>query len=182
MAELVPPTSRVRESFVAAMAEFAAEGRGGAEDHTIIGAEIREHGATWSDPGAFERFVQALRDQAREEAPRPDGLVPSTTLWWVDGPQYLGRIAVRHRLTPQLQEIGGHIGYDVRPSVRRRGHATAMLRAVLPVARRLGIDRALLTCVAENVASRKVIEGNGGVPDGRSGQILYYWVPTGSGA
>jgi predicted acetyltransferase len=47
---------------------------------------------------------------------------------------------------------------------RRRGHATAMLRQALPIARGLGIDRALVTCDVDNVASRKVIERNGGVP------------------
>jgi predicted acetyltransferase len=61
--------------------------------------------------------------------------VPCTTLWWVDGPAHLGRIAIRHRLTPWLREVAGHIGYDVRPSARRRGHATAMLAAALPVPR-----------------------------------------------
>jgi predicted acetyltransferase len=182
MAELVAPTSRVRESFLAAMAEFTAEGRGGGSDHTMIGAEVREHGAIWASPDAFERFVQSVRAQAREDSPRPEGFVPSTTLWWVAGREYLGRIAIRHRLTPQLEERGGHIGYDVRPSARRRGHATAMLRAALPFARELGIDRALLTCEVPNVASRKVIESNGGVADGRSGQILYFWVPTAPGA
>src|SRR5690242_3199976 len=85
-------------------------------------------------------------------------------LWWVDGDEYLGRIAIRHRLTAQLRASGGHIGYDVRPSARRRGHATAMLRAALPVARALGVDSALVTCDAGNVASRRVIERNGGVP------------------
>jgi predicted acetyltransferase len=178
MADLVPPTSRVRESFIAALAEFVAEGRGGAGDSTMTGTAIREHGATLAAPDNFERYVQAVRDQALEETVRANGFVPSTTLWWVDGAEYLGRISIRHRLTPQLQEVGGHIGYDVRPTARGRGHATAMLRAALPVARSLGIERALLTCAAENVASRKVIENNGGVADGRSGQTLYYWVPA----
>jgi predicted acetyltransferase len=53
-----------------------------------------------------------------------------------------------------------------------------MLRAALPVARALGIDRALITCDADNVGSRKVIEHNGGVRiDERNGR-LRYWVPT----
>lgn len=65
----------------------------------------------------------------------------------------LGRLAIRHRLTLQLREVGGHIGYHVRPSARRYGHATAMGRAALPVARNLGIESALLTCDITNVAS-----------------------------
>lgn len=86
---------------------------------------------------------------------------------------------MRHELTPWLLEVGGHIGYDVRRSRRRQGHATRMLAAVLPEAARLGIDRALLTCDADNVASRRVIESNGGVLEDRRGEKLRYWVPTG---
>lgn len=178
MPRLVPPTTQVRASFVTAMIEFRAEGRGGPHDHTMVGSEMREHGERWSTPRGFQEFVVWLRAQALEESPRRPGHVPATTLWWVDGDQYLGRLAIRHRLTPALREIGGHIGYDVRPSARRRGHATAMLRDALPVARELGIDRALITCDTDNVASWKVIERNGGrLEDLRDG-VRRYWAPT----
>jgi predicted acetyltransferase len=176
--ELSRPTVRVIRSFLAAMAEFREEGRGGPADHTMVGDEIREFGRRWSVPNGFADYVDFLRSQALEESPRPDGYVPSTTLWWVDDEAYLGRIAIRHRLNPQLREVGGHIGYDVRPSARRRGHATAMLRDALPLARRLGIESALITCDVDNVASRKVIEGNGGVLEDQRGDKLRFWVPT----
>jgi predicted acetyltransferase len=179
MAQLSLPTVRVRRSFLAAMAEFRGEGRGSAADQTMIGDEIREFGqALSSAPDGFASYVQALLDQAREDSPRPDGYVPSTTMWWVQDKEYLGRIAVRHRLTPQLREVGGHIGYDVRPSARRRGHATAMLREALPIARSLGIESALVTCDVDNVASLKVIEHNGGVLEDQRGDKLRFWVPT----
>jgi predicted acetyltransferase len=177
--ELSPPTVRVRCSFLTAMTEFQREGRGSASDDSMIGNEIRGFGDSWSEPGEFARYVEWLRAKACEDTPRPEGYVPSTTLWWVDGDEYLGRIAVRHRLTPQLLEWGGHIGYDVRPSARRRGHATAMLRAALPVARDLGIESALVTCDVDNIASRRVIEHNGGVLDDQRGDKLRFWVPTG---
>ena len=86
------------------------------------------------DPRRIPRYVEWLLAQAREDSPRPEGYVPSTTLWWAEGDVYLGRIAIRHRLTPALSEVGGHIGYDVRCAARRRGHATDMLAAALPVA------------------------------------------------
>ncbi len=178
MPELVRPVGRVRVSFLAAMAEFRAEGRGGADDNTMIGNEIRAFGQRWSTPAGFEAYVQRLFAQALESTPRSRGFVPSTTLWWVDGKEYLGRIAIRHRLTPRLQRLGGHVGYDVRPTARRRGHATAMLRAALPVAHGLGIDPALITCDADNAGSRLVIERNGGVLEDRHGKTLRFWVPT----
>ncbi|GAA3399314.1 hypothetical protein GCM10020369_84730 [Cryptosporangium minutisporangium] len=119
-----------------------------------------------------------LIGQAREDSPRREGYVPATTLWWVQEGTYIGRIAVRHRLTPGLREMGGHLGYDVRPSARRRGHATEMLRAALPVAAGLGIAPTLVTCDVDSVASRKVIEHNGGVLEDQRGEKLRFWVPT----
>jgi predicted acetyltransferase len=96
----------------------------------------------------------------------------------VNGGEYLGRIAIRHRLTDGLREWGGHIGYIVRPSARQRGYATAMLAAALLLARGLGIDPALLTCDAGNIGSRKVIEANGGRLEDQRGVKLRYWVPA----
>jgi len=85
---------------------------------------------------------------------------------------------VSAHITDALRRVGGHIGYDIVPSARQRGHATAMVRAALPIAARMGIDPALVTCDIDNVASRKVIEGNGGrlwqAGDGK----LRFWLPT----
>jgi len=178
VAELSPPLVDVRESFLAAMAEFRAEGRGDPSDETMVGREIVEYASRWSTPEGFEAFVRELRLQALEGSPRPEGHVPSTTLWWVDGREYLGRIGIRHRLTAKLREVGGHIGYVVRPSARHLGHATAMLRCALPVARTLGIETALVTCDADNLGSRKVIEHNGGVLEDQRGGKLRFRVPT----
>lgn len=80
MPELSPPIVRVYRSFVAAMAEFRAEGRGSSGDDTIIGAELREFGRRWAVLEGFTEYVDWLRSQALEDSPRPDGYVPSTTL------------------------------------------------------------------------------------------------------
>jgi predicted acetyltransferase len=77
-----------------------------------------------------------------------------------------------------LREYGGHVGYEVRPTARRQGHATRMLREVLPHVRALGIESALLTCDEDNVASARVIVAAGGVLEDRRGVKLRYWVPT----
>jgi predicted acetyltransferase len=133
-------------------------------------------------PEGAERFVAWRLARSREDAPRPTGHVPCTFFWVVDDADpsyYLGSISVRHRLTPYLLEVGGHIGYSVRPTARRRGVATAALRAVLPEAARLGADPVLVTCDDDNVGSARVIEANGGVlEDVRAGKRRY-WVATG---
>ena len=178
MPQLIRPDPRVHWSFLTAMKEFQAEGRGGPGDTTMLGREIHGHAGRWEDPAEFASYVRWLRADAREESPRPAGHVPATTLWWADGDEYLGRLTIRHRLTPLLLMAGGHIGYDVRPSARRRGHATAMLAAARPVARGLGIDPVLITCHEDNVASRKVIEANGGVLEDNLGGMLRFWAST----
>jgi predicted acetyltransferase len=178
MPELVLPPVEVHQSFVRAIEEFVAEGRGAADDDTMIGAEIREWHPGWITSDVFDEFVTQLRRQAEENAPRPAGFVPCTSYWWVEGHDYLGRLAIRHRLTDTLLERGGHIGYDVRPAARRRGHATAMLAAARPLANALGIDPALVTCDTTNHASRKVIEANGGILEDQRDGKLRYWMPT----
>jgi len=131
-----------------------------------------------ADPAAFATFTKRLHDLALPETPRPEGKVPETTLWWVDGYEYLGRLSIRHELSDWLREFGGHIGYVVRPSSRRHDYAGAMLAASLPIACDLGIDPALLTCDAVNAGSRQVIESNGGVFEDQRKDMLRFWVPT----
>jgi len=178
MPQLVRPDPRLRASFAAAMDEFRSEGRGAGDDHSEIGHYLHDWQDAWSSDDAFRAFAEQVRAKRLEETPRPVGYVRSTELWWVDGDEFLGRVGIRHRLTPALLEVGGHIGYDVRLSARRRGHATAMLREALPVARELGIERALVTCDVDNIGSRTVIERNGGVlEDEREGK-LRFWVAT----
>ncbi|MBA3525004.1 MAG: GNAT family N-acetyltransferase [Geodermatophilaceae bacterium] len=180
MAGFVLPTVTLRDSFLAAMAEFAAEGRGAPDDHSGLGDDLRTWAEPWSTPAGFAVFVQELLDE--QVRPRRPGWVTATMLWWVEGAEFLGRLQIRHSLTNFLREAGGHVGYDVRPSARRRGHATAMLAAALPRAAVLGIPSALITCDVDNIASRRVIEGNGGVlEDEREGK-LRFWVPTGTSA
>jgi len=69
---------------------------------------------------------------------------------------------LRPELTPALEIQGGHIGYDVAPSVRRRGYGTQLLRLTLPRAREAGLSKVLLTVDSDNVASIRIIASNGG--------------------
>ena len=123
-------------------------------------------------------YVDGLLADTREGTARPDGYIPSTHLWWVEGTTYLGRVHIRHRLTPALRIVGGHIGYRVVPPHRRQGHATAMFAAALPIAAAIGIECALVTCDTDNVASKKVIERAGGLFEDEVDGKLRFWVPT----
>jgi predicted acetyltransferase len=179
MPRLEPPSVELHASFLEALDEFRAEGRLGPGDSTGLAHEAREGIPGLDDPNGFAVYVAGLRARALRETPRPPGFVPDTVLWFRDGATFIGRTSIRHELTEMLREVGGHIGYDVRPSLRRRGHATEMLRQALPIARQLGIDPVLVTCDVDNVGSRRVIEANGGrLEDERHGK-LRYWLHTG---
>jgi predicted acetyltransferase len=178
MPQLLQPSAALAESFRSAMADFVAEGRGGPQDDSALGRHLSGFAQQWHTPQGFERYLAKLRDEADVSVPPPENWVHSSTFWWAEGQEFLGSIRIRHESTPLLLETAGHIGYDVAPRVRRRGHGTAMLRAALPIAAGLGLERVLITCDTGNVGSRKVIEANGGVlEDERSGK-LRYWVRT----
>lgn len=81
------------------------------------------------------------------------GYVPNTVFWLVDDDKYIGTFDLRHRLTPNLEEIGGHIAYQIRPSAHRKGYGSKGLELCLEEARKMGITQALVTCDAENSAS-----------------------------
>lgn len=100
------------------------------------------------------------------------GLVPADYLVaCVPGPDVtshvVGRVSIRHTLTPVLHQIGGHVGYAVRPAYRGRGYATAMLRLAITRMAELGVDDVLVTCSDDNLGSAAVIERCGGVLEDR---------------
>jgi len=110
----------------------------------------------------FDAFLAKLAACERGEG-IPDGFVPHTTFWLVDdGGAVVAVSNLRHGLTDKLRVEGGHIGYGVRPSARRRGHATEILRRTLGEARALGIEEALVTCAKENTGSAATIRKCGG--------------------
>ena len=95
----------------------------------------------------------------------PEGWVRSAVLVGDVGGELVGRVGVRFEDDGEILTRNGHIGYGVRPAFRRRGYASEMLRQGLVVARAEGVERVLVTCDADNVASAAVIERAGGVED-----------------
>ncbi|MFI6434662.1 GNAT family N-acetyltransferase [Streptomyces sp. NPDC050759] len=175
MPQLTVPDVRFHASYLDAVREFT---EAGLDPAVLESGQLGLYEQAWREPAGFAAYVDMLR--AETKRPRRPDWVPMTNLWYVEGDTFLGRLSIRHRLTPHLLELGGHIGYVVRLGARRRGHATAMLAAALPVCRQLGIDRALITCDTDNTASRKVIEANGGEFEDRRGVKLRYWIRTGN--
>ncbi|ARZ63584.1 MULTISPECIES: GNAT family N-acetyltransferase [Bacillus cereus group] len=117
------------------------------------------------DPSNFPAMVQELLD-AHNGINLPESWVPDSTYWLVtDHNRIVGVVNIRHSLTEHLFNAGGHIGYGIRPSERRKGYATKLLALSLEKAKQLNITKALIVCDEVNTASEKTILHNGGLRD-----------------
>ncbi len=151
--------------------------------------EFLDTGDSMDGTGSLRRFedplgfIQKCTDYESPET-LPEGRVIATQFMLVrknDG-KVLGMLQVRHYLNEYLEKYGGHIGYSVRPSERRKGYAKQMLRIALPFCRELGLDKVLITCIDGNIGSEKTILANGGVyestvhePD-RNVDLKRFWI------
>jgi predicted acetyltransferase len=138
-------------------AEFAAmldEYRAAGETDVYTGLFVK----AWEGYAALCELLQGMKAGGY---PTP-GIMPMDAYFIEADGRMLGEIYIRHRLSPRLELIGGHVGYKVRPSCRNRSVATAALRLALQKLAALGVDQALVTCRDSNDASARVIEKCGG--------------------
>ena len=167
---MVPAAPQHEAEVLAMMAEFQAE------------TPPRYWNARELLEGDFPAYVRRLRRNALG-LDLPPGFVPTTTFWMVrNGTEILGVSSLRHHLVPILKIEGGHIGYAIRPSERRKGYGTRLLALMLDEARALGLCRVLVTCDTDNIGSARIIQKNGGVFEGearspRTGRpVSRYWI------
>lgn len=164
--ELIEPSFAFVESYRAALREFEDEGVSG----------------FWTLFGPLddaEAYIQRIK-QYQHVAGLPIGLVPASVYWLVDNREFIGHVSVRHQLNAALERWGGHIGYAIRPSKQGHGYGLQILKRVRPVVRALGIQKSLVTCDKDNVASRRIIEKNGGLLadeiDVNGKVVLRFWI------
>ena len=163
---------RLRPLRVSDEAEFCAAHEAMAEDNYEFGL--------WFEPGDdWRAYVDEMRRQRRGKS--TVARVPSTFLVATVDSTIVGRTSIRHELNDFLKQVGGHIGYCVLKPYRRRGYATEILRQSLIIARAEGVEKALVTCDDDNLASAAVIERCGGVlervaePEGHP-PTRHYWI------
>lgn len=131
-----------------------------------------------NDHHDFDYYLEHL--EQKDEA---DGKVPDSVFFLLDEDRdrLLGAVNIRHYLNEKLLIDGGHIGDGIRPSERRKGYATEMIRLALVECKRLGIDKVLITCDKDNIGSAKSIRKNGGILENEfvtsDGDIVQrYWI------
>ena len=166
---LVEPVPAMGAEYRAFLQEFVLAGEEGLLN--ILPVEIEDE----------SEFILKLKNHA-EGYDSPDGSVPCSAYWLLSRDRsLLGEIHIRHRLTPAMENYGGHIGYMVRPSERGKGYGTRMLAFALERAAAMGLERVMITCEPGNVASARVIQRNGGklidAPAARGGRVASrYWI------
>ena len=150
--KLIEPTIEYKEQIRAYRQEFLVSGS--SMDGTGSLRRIE-------DPKEWIEFCE----NSKKIETVPDGLIPATQYIFVrkEDDKIVGMLQIRHYFNDYLEKYGGHIGYSVAPSERRKGYASQMLKTALPKCKELGIDNVLITCIDNNEGSRKTILANGGV-------------------
>ena len=139
-----------------------------------------------SDKEILEAYVQELQDNGETIISFRLGLSYSEYAEWVekihnkalmgdeqwgksllylciDEERLIGLLSIRYDLPEALTETIGNIGYGVRPSERKKGYATAMLRYALSICKEKGMEKVVLGCYKDNLASAATIKKNGGL-------------------
>ena len=130
-------------------------------------------------------WIKQVNDCSNAET-CPVGLVPATQFIYVreNDNKVVGIIQIRHYFNEFLEKYAGHIGYSICHSERRKGYATQMLRDILPVCKKLGLNKVLVCCLDDNEGSRKTILNNGGIYEStvydpnKKDNIEKYWIDS----
>lgn len=149
--KLIPPTVKLENEYKEMLKEWHDSGE------VLVPFILRY------DPKDFKKFVKQM-EGFKKGTDIPETFVPHSTFWLVNSEdKILGVVNIRHKLNDKLNLIGGHIGYGIRPTERRKGYATKILELALKEVKKLDITKALVTCDRNNIASKKTILKNNGI-------------------
>jgi len=152
MIRLIIPNRKYINSYVIAQKEY--------KEHNVITYNFCEEDILKK----FENYRKGINLKP--------GYVLADYYWLVDNNEFIGEISIRHKLTESLLKYGGHIGYGIKYSMWGKGYGTIMLKLALKEAKKLGINKVLITCDADNYGSAKVIENNNGILENKVKNII----------
>lgn len=149
--ELIRPSMEYKRQIIEMMDEWSSTGE------KIVPYSIRR-----IDYHNFDEYMYAFDQEVN--GPIREGFVRNTTyfVYQASSDKFVGAVNIRHTLNEELLKAGGHIGDGVRPSERRKGYATEMIRLALDKCRELNIDCVMMSCDKDNIGSSKSIIKNGG--------------------
>ena len=150
MIKFIRPTIEHKDDALAFKQEFIDNG-----EQTINGSELLDQ------LDSYEDWLKSVTDNISEETVNPEWVVTDTFFALDDNDSIVGIIDLRHELKGFLVDFG-NTGYSVRPSERKKGYATEMLRQLLDVARDCGLNSLQLSVERSNEPSVKTIVKNGG--------------------
>ena len=148
------------------------------KEEFVLNNEIIHGAANMTDLSVAE-WVQFTENTKYKESVIP-GFVTAHTFFALDNDKIVGIINARHELNDYLLNFGGHIGYSVRKSERRKGYGKKMLNYISEFLFSLGLEKILITCDKMNIASKRTIESCGGILENEvieeSRITLRYWI------
>lgn len=122
------------------------------------------HGGALLEQLAYDEWLELIEDNSSEATVKSNWVVSSTFFAVRESDsKIIGIIDIRHYLNDFLENYGGHIGYSVRPTERRKGYATEMLKLGLKYCKSIGLNTVMLACYKDNTASSKTIVKCGGI-------------------
>lgn len=131
---------------------------------------------------SYEEFYDGLEVNKHINQINPEWANQTSYVLIDENGHIYGAANIRHELKGKLREIGGHVGYGIRPSERGKGYATLQLKLLLEKMDKMGIDNALITCRENNIGSIKTMNKFIGtadslIPSRYEGIMEYrYWV------
>ena len=167
---------------VAPCKELEAEALAFRQEHFDYGETVINGSSLFDSLDSYDEWLLHLEKISARETAEPDWVVSSAFFGVRERDnKIIGVIDLRHYLNGFLSDYGGHVGYAVRPSERNKGYASEMLRLSLEYYKELGVERVMIGCYKDNVASIRVIEHNGGVlekeqPYSDGKPMLVFWV------
>ncbi|MFD2164742.1 GNAT family N-acetyltransferase [Thalassotalea euphylliae] len=145
--ELVKPSSRYKQSYLAYIKE--------------LGDEERYPFTLDLDFTHFDQLLITLDDYSQGKN-LPSFTVQNTTLWLVEGEELVGVTNLRHCLNAQIEHCGGHVGLGIRPSSRGKGLGNLLMQLSIEKLTTMGVKHVHIHCYKSNVSSAKTITNNGG--------------------
>jgi len=171
---IVEPQERYKEGFEKMVDEYRVHGE-------------KEYFEMYKEAlSDFKGYVLKLNDNAKGIG-LLDGWVPSYTYWLTNiEDEILGVVRIRTSLNNEfVRKFAGHIGYDIAPLSRRKGYGNTLLKLALQKAAMIKLDKILITCDADNIGSKRIIESNGGIfeseifKEEKNKQLRRYWIALG---